>query len=256
MPILPRAYSVLLGILLCCWLGLIVGGALTQQSPISQSQKIPLLHKIICTFLLFLCALTIATGIIRALRPYARLLTCGMFWGFLGDLVMGRIVGVPGLDHLILGMLVFGACHVCYIVAFRHLAIIINAAHTKAWRKSLVLMLCLGAADWIFLVQTPLAVPVRNWAAFGYALTIWGMAGCALAVTWQRPYFVFAFVGAMLLIVSDTLLAAYVFRDISFRYIDDVIWLIFNVGQALIVFSPLYIKNMRFADNGDKAVAK
>jgi len=63
-------------------------------------------------------------------------------------------------------------------------------------------------------------------------------------------------VGAMLLIVSDTLLAAYVFRDISFRYIDDVIWLIFNVGQALIVFSPLYIKNMRFADNGDKAVAK
>lgn len=237
---IPREHRVILWVLMVAWLGLIVFGAITGELNGGQTSKIPLLYRIACTFLLVVCAAVWWGGTIGPMRAVAMLICFGMSFGFWGDLVMGKLVAIPGLDHLILGMLVFGTCHVFYILAFRRLARILKANKPMPWVGGILLMLLAAVAVWYLFVQTPEADVVRNVGSLVYALLICAMAGCALGITFQRPGMGPAFIGAALLVTSDVLLAAYVFRHVKWFLVDDGVWLIFNVGQALIVFSTGY----------------
>lgn len=237
---IPREHRIILWVLMLGWLGLIVVGAITGEPNESETQKIPLLYKEACTFLLAICAAVWWGGAVGALRAFAMLVCFGMTCGFWGDLVMGNLVVVPGIDRLIVGMLVFGACHVFYIAAFRRLARILKATRPLPWAAGILIMLAAGFASWALFVQTPDADALRNWGSLGYALLISAMAGCALGITLQKPAMVLTFIGGALLITSDVLLASYVFRDNKWFLVDDGVWLIFNVGQALIVFSTGY----------------
>jgi hypothetical protein len=52
----------------------------------------------------------------------------------------------------------------------------------------------------------------------------------------DRAYVPFA-IGGALFLVSDLILAAELFNDAEFRFIGDVIWFTYGVGQMLIVMT-------------------
>lgn len=52
----------------------------------------------------------------------------------------------------------------------------------------------------------------------------------------ERAYVPFA-IGAAFFLISDLILAAQLFNDAEFRFIGDVIWFTYGLGQMLIVMA-------------------
>src|SRR5690606_23634776 len=74
-------------------------------------------------------------------------------------------------------------------------------------------------------------------AALPYALLLASTAGAATGLALQNALFVGMAIGAALFLLSDLILAAFLFRGASFPLIDDVVWLTYGPAQMLIVYS-------------------
>jgi hypothetical protein len=59
----------------------------------------------------------------------------------------------------------------------------------------------------------------------------------ATGLALQQGQFTWLAIGAALFLISDLILAAQLFNDLSFPLIGDVIWLTYGPGQMLIVYS-------------------
>ena len=76
-----------------------------------------------------------------------------------------------------------------------------------------------------------------HWAALPYALLLASTAGVATSLAVQdRAYVPFA-IGGALFLVSDLILATRLFNSAEFRFVGDVIWFTYGVGQMLIVMA-------------------
>lgn len=62
-------------------------------------------------------------------------------------------------------------------------------------------------------------------------------AGCAFGLALQAPSLFPLAAGAILFLLSDTVLAAHLFNNAHFFLVDDVIWLTYGPGQMLIVYA-------------------
>lgn len=165
--------------------------------------------------------------------PAPALAAAGMGCGFAGDLIMARVVPLP--QHVLFGMLAFGAGHGLYIKALN------QRARSQHLQNSSVRLAALGAAwavafsGWATMARNPSNGPLLNGAALIYALLLGTTTGAAAGLAAQdRRYLPLAF-GSGLFLASDLILAAELFRDASFDHIGDLIWLTYVVGQALIV---------------------
>lgn len=247
-PRLPAALLALAAALLLAglWLG---------RSSHGARNHIPLPLRMASSALVSLAALLLARG-----GQASGLTAAGMGFGSLGDLIMAQVIPLP--QHVIFGMLSFGAGHVCYIRAFRQLARqgarerntaeqrpgIRGDGRRRARRDSSFAFLratsrsvILGAAElaalagWRALAYNPRSGTALNTGALLYSVLLAAMAGEAAALAAGDRRYAPVAIGGALFFASDMVLAGELFRDLDFPGIGDVVWLTYIAGQGLII---------------------
>lgn len=170
-----------------------------------------------------------------AVAGYARWVFLGMACGFLGDLIMARLIPVP--NRLIFGMLAFGLGHIIYVIALAALAVALGL-----WEPALglpVWALAAAAATvlWYTWVQKPGGARALNCAALVYSLLMATLNAFAASLALREARFIPLVVGAALFLVSDLVLGHWNIRGHAWKRVNDVVWLTYNLGQMLIVLS-------------------
>lgn len=167
-------------------------------------------------------------------RRQAALAAAGMGFGSLGDFVMARVIPLP--EHVIFGMLAFGAGHVCYIGATAGKLMEREQPPARGTAPgALLLSWIAGALGWRLMAYNPAKPAALNYAALAYALLLASMAGLGVALATRAPRYSTLALGGSLFFLSDLILAGELFRDTFFPHIGDAIWLTYITGQGLIV---------------------
>lgn len=166
----------------------------------------------------------------------------GMALGFLGDLIMARLVQVP--DRLTYGMLAFGLGHISYSVALWRMAQALGL-----WDVSLALLMgaltsVAAVALWYHFVRKPGGLRSLNLAALAYSVLMATMNALALLLAIGNPRFVPLALGTVLFLASDLVLGNWNIRGRIWKGANDVVWVTYNLGQALIVFSVAAAANV------------
>ncbi|MGQ9827375.1 MAG: lysoplasmalogenase [Roseiflexus sp.] len=196
-----------------------------------RRNRLPLPLRMLSSFLVWLAALLLWRGAMPVSHRPAKLAAAGMGCGFLGDLIMARVIPLP--HHVIFGMLAFGVGHGCYIGATAH-----HLAQRDALRRLPLPLLAswiVGAAGWHGVAHNPAQPDVLNRAALAYALLLASMVGMSAALAARDQQYLSLAIGGALFFFSDLILAGELFRDLFFPGIGDVIWLTYLTGQGLIV---------------------
>jgi uncharacterized membrane protein YhhN len=164
---------------------------------------------------------------------YALWIFLGMALGFLGDLVMARLIPVP--NRLIYGMLVFGLGHLAYIVALIGLAGALSHSRLQ-WAVGAIVALA-ALVLWERCVQKPGGPQALNVAALVYSLLMAAVVALALNLALHQARFIPLALGALLFLTSDLILGHWVIRGHAWPRVNDAIWITYNLGQLLIVSS-------------------
>lgn len=210
--------------------GLLLLGLLLGRRGEPDRNRIPRPLRMLSSALVLLAAVLQA----RAARDrQLGLVAAGMGCGFVGDLIMARLIPLP--EHVLFGMLSFGVGHGCYMRALAERARAEQLNDPATRRVALGGAWLVGALGWWGLARNPQRSAVINYAALGYALLLASMAGAASALAAQRRRYARVALGGWLFLLSDLILAAELFRGAHFRQIGDVVWLTYISGQALIV---------------------
>jgi hypothetical protein len=169
------------------------------------------------------------------LSGYAGWVFLGMAFGLLGDLIMAGLVWVP--DRLVFGMLVFGLGHIYYVVA---LAGIATALGLWAGSLSVALWALVAAAAfvlWHRFVRKPRGDRTLNLGALVYSLLLATLNAFALSLASRDARFIPLAAGALLFLASDLVLGNWNIRGRTWKGVNDVVWVTYNLGQLLIVYS-------------------
>lgn len=218
----------LLAVLLWTCLGLQVVGIVLGPVMSAGTVLIPQFARLGGTFLLVLYAALNWRVLQPPGRSYAGWLALGMVFGHLGDLAMGKVL--PSPDPWLAGMVLFGLGHVFYSGGFLRLA-----------RPSVPVMassLLAAVGLWLFLVSGTDQPALMVHGALAYALIICAMTGLAASVALRDRRLRPLLAGAVLFLLSDIMLGDSAFRSSHGTLWNDLIWVIYISGQALIVTSP------------------
>jgi len=232
----PMPYSAILYALLGLDIALLVGGLALGPLDAAQTGRLPLPVRMGLSLLLVVAAgVQWRLSVAAPGAPYARWVFVGMALGLVGDLVMAGLIPVP--SRLIFGMLAFGLGHIAYAVALAGLT-------TDLGLWSAPLHLAVGAVVaaaavglWHGAVQKPGGDRTLNLAALGYSLLMATVNALAIALAVRQARFVPLAVGALLFLTSDLILGNWTIRGHARRRVNDLVWVTYNLGQLLIVFS-------------------
>jgi hypothetical protein len=229
--------NVVINVLLGIWIGVHLFGFLLGGPNADKTSRMYRFAKMAGSLTLVLIALAFWVGAARLtpLSLFSSLIFLGVVFGFLGDMTLAGVLGFP--YEVILGMLWFGIGHALYIAAFLKLSAFFGL-NSQALQLALVaIFVVIGAAMWRRLIYSPDASPTMNYGALGYGLLLAAMTGIAISVALQKPAFVWMAVGAVLFMASDVLLGNVLFRKNTFPLSRDIVWILYAIGQLLIVFS-------------------
>ena len=221
--------------LLIAWAVLLFGGFLLGPGA-DVAQRMPVWTRIGSSLALVVVGWSwFAFGRRGPTGRFALLLAVGMTCGLVGDIVLAGLL--PGGSNVLAGIAAFGVGHVCYIAAAVGWGKRSGLDDRRIWSIALAVWWVVALAAWYLVVFRGQEATVLHWAALPYALLLSSTAGVAtgLAVK-ERAYVPFA-IGAALFLISDLILAARLFNDAEFRFIGDVIWFTYGVGQMLIVMA-------------------
>jgi hypothetical protein len=225
----------LLGLLLM-WATILFGGFLFGLPDEPGAQRMPLETRMLSSLTLVVAGWAWWwTSRNSDVREYAQLMATGMTLGFVGDLFMARLLPVP--EPVLGGIAAFGLGHIAYIAAMRRFAgdhaLDTDRSRWGAWAT----WLAIGGVGWYVVVFRGQDATALHWAALPYALLLASTAGIASGIALQAPVFTPLALGAALFLFSDLILAARLFNDLDFPMINDVVWLTYGPGQAMIVYS-------------------
>jgi hypothetical protein len=222
-------------ILLALWAAIFFGGLLFGRLDAERTRRMPRWSRVGSSAVLALAAwgwAWVAWG--QPSRAFALLIAVGMSCGLLGDLFMARVIRLG--NRVAGGMASFGLGHVAYIAALLTLgglqAARDPATRWLAWGAWLVV----GLAGWYLAVYRGGQPGALRWAALPYALLLATTAGLAWGLAIETPHLWPLAAGSTLFLLSDLLLANRVFNKTYFYRVEDLIWLAYGPGQALIVF--------------------
>ncbi len=173
-----------------------------------------------------------------ALQEVAFALALGMIAGFVGDLIMAKVVPTP--NRLIFGILAFGVGHALYIIGFAATAQALGLTTPLALWPLWVGGLILAAALWRGMAYSATAPSVLNIGSLLYAALIAVMTAAGVGLAVQEARFVLTALGGVLFLLSDLILANREFRGAHWPFVNDVVWVTYIVGQALIVLTTVY----------------
>lgn len=208
---------------------MLAGLAIGNRGDIRNRMPLPL--RMLSSLLVWSAALLLWRSADPGVQRQAGLVAAGMGCGFLGDLIMARVIPLP--EHVIFGMLAFGAGHGCYISATTN-----NLARRGALKSATAPLLAswlIGAIGWYVVARNPAKPAALNYAALAYALLLASMSGMGAALAMRDSRYLSLALGGALFFISDLILAGELFRDLFFPHIGDAIWLTYLTGQGLIV---------------------
>ncbi len=221
--------------LLLGWAALLFGGFIFGRRSSDGTRRMPSWTRLGSSLVLVIAAwswwlLARQSGAAR----FALLVAVGMTLGFIGDLFMARLI-VKSDKHILGGIGAFGLGHIAYIAAFVGFADAIGATNGRiaAW----LVWLVIAAVGWYVVVYRGQKHTLLHYAALPYALLLASTAGFATGLALNASAFIPLALGCALFLLSDLILAARLFNGISFRLIDDLIWLTYGPAQMLIVYS-------------------
>lgn len=233
--------SGVLAVLLLLWAALLTGGWLINFGGRTVRNRIPLPARMAMSALLTAAALVWwqveAAG--TPLAGYALLVFVGMAFGFLGDLVMAKVIRTP--NRVIFGMLSFGVGHLCYIAAFLSLGQLLGRESAAPLAVTWLVYGGVSAVLWYTLIRQPTKGRALNVATLVYALLLASMGAAAMALAVQDLRLLPLALGGLLFIASDMFVGSELMRGTSFRSIGDVIWTTYTVAQMLIVYSTAIV---------------
>ncbi len=170
-----------------------------------------------------------------SLAGFSLLVTLGMAASFVGDLIMAEYIRTP--NRVMFGILAFGVAHVLYIAGYLSARRALGLESGVAGWGVIAVFLVIGLAAWALVVRSPQVPAMLNYGALGYTLLLSGMTGLAAALALAAPRLWTLPLGAVLFLASDTILANQVFRKRNWFLVNDVVWVLYVCGQALIVWS-------------------
>ncbi len=239
---LPSAFAPLervwLWALLALWAGLLFGGFAFGKPDAKRTRRMPTWTRLLSSAVLVLAGWSwFALARASSNARFVLLIASGISLGFLGDLFMADLL-LPSESHVLKGMAAFGLGHVAYIAGLLRFGYQNGlAAPGPRWGAWLGWLL-VGAAGWYLVIYRPVTRPQSlHWAALPYTLLLSSTAGCAFGLALQAPGLFPLAAGAILFLLSDTVLAAHLFKGTRFFLIDDVVWLTYGLGQMLIVYA-------------------
>ncbi len=228
---IPRFWLIALLIL---WGILLFGGFLFGQA--DASQRMPKWTRLTSSAVLVLAGWSwFLITRHNAANSFVLWLAIGMSFGFLGDLFMAGMM--PGGRNVLGGMAAFGTGHIAYIIGIWRFGSQLGLIDGPTRWGSLLVWWIVGAVAWYFVVYRGQQPTTLHYAALPYALLLASTAGVATGLAIQQGQFTWLAIGAALFLISDLILAAQLFNDLSFPLIGDVIWLTYGPGQMLIVYS-------------------
>ncbi len=168
-------------------------------------------------------------------QTFAALIFLGMAAGFVGDLIMARLIPTP--NRLIFGMAEFGIGHLFYIAAF--LSLPIRSELPVGWGDAVLLAAMLGFCIWAWYtrVRKPGGSRAINIGSLVYGLLIGVMAALAVDIALRDAHYITLAAGALLFWISDFVLGNWVVRGHLWKSVNDVVWVTYVLGQLLIVYS-------------------
>jgi len=189
------------------------------------------------SWILVACA-WIIFAISTTLRTPALLITLGMTFGAIGDLVLADVIPLP--KRMISGIVVFAIGHLCYIAGFVQVASVLGLNNPFTGSLLWVLFVIVAAFLWFFLIYNPAKSRVLNIGSLFYGWLIAIMAGTATALALSDPRFTPTAIGGVLFLISDIILGNRELRDNGWLLVHDVVWVLYIAGQALIVLTTVY----------------
>jgi hypothetical protein len=232
----PAPFCVLLYGLLGLDVALLAGGLAMGRYSAAHMGHLPLPLRMSLSAILVAAALLqwqLVSG--TALAGYGRWIFLGMALGFVGDLVMAGLIPTP--DRLICGMLAFGLGHVVYVVAFAGAGATLGLASAELNLGLLAPVGLLSVGLWYGLVRKPGGDRRQNLAALVYSLLMATMNTIAISLAIRQIRFLPLAVGAALFLTSDLLIGNWSIRGHAWKGVNDAVWITYNLGQLLIVFS-------------------
>ena len=218
-------------------LALLAGGLAFGKLNAEQTGRLPRPLRMLLSALLVLAAFIGWQAGARGtpVQTYAGLIFLGMAAGFLGDLIMARLIPVP--ERVLFGMGAFGLGHLFYLAAFLHLAF--RSGVGQLWLPLFTLAGVLGLCGWAWYTQVrrPGGSRALNAGSLAYGLLVGAMAALAIVLAGQDSHYLPLAAGAMLFLISDFVLGNWVIRGHVWRSVNDVIWAAYVSGQLLIVYS-------------------
>jgi len=213
---------------------LLLLGLLLGRRDAKGTNRIPLPARMLSSALVLISALLLrGEAADPERRRQARLVAAGMASGFVGDLVMAEVIPLP--EHVLWGMLAFGAGHTCYIQALLRRAQANGPSSIEGRWTALSAAGLIALLGWSALVRNPKLGPALNYGALAYALLLSSMSGLAADLAARDRRYTPVAIGGALFLASDMLLASELFRGTHFPQIGDAVWLTYIGGQALIV---------------------
>lgn len=237
-PSIGSPFNVIFSIGLVLWAGLFVGGYAGGTLSEDRTSRVARRLKLGMSLLLVGAALiwwrvgTAGTSLSRL----GAFIFLGMLFGFLGDVSLSDdIITLP--QPVILGIISFLIGHIFYILGYLYLARVLGLADT--WLRLIVqgVYQVVGIGAWALLVRSPQAGTKLNIGSLVYTVFLAAMTAYATWLALLEPRLVSLAVGANLFLISDVILGMRLLRGKTFPLIRDVVWALYNPGQALIVFS-------------------
>lgn len=166
------------------------------------------------------------------------LLALGMVFGLVGDLFLAELMPGPK-PNVLAGMGAFATGHVLYISASLAFARELGLGSENTFPWGWGIMGIVGGICWYVVVFRPAATPgLLHYVALPYALLLSMTVGSGLGLTLQQWRFFPFLIGAALFLFSDLLIAYELFNERRLPRHNDIVWLTYSPGQALIVFTP------------------
>ena len=167
---------------------------------------------------------------------YALLLAVGMIFGFVGDLMLAKVI-LSGKTANLAGIAAFAVGHIFYITAIWQLGNALGLTTVAPLAGALIAWWLIAALGWYFVVFRGSKATPLHWIVLFYALLLSTTAGVATGLALQEAAFWPLALGAALFLLSDTLIGGNWFNELDFPLIHDLIWLTYGPAQMLIVFS-------------------
>jgi len=184
--------------------------------------------------------LVLATG--TQAESYARWIFLGLVVGGIGDMVLFEEFNIK--DALIYGMGIFAVGHILYLLAIFYLRNILYPNGLIEIAIVAIPAMFLSALLWEFIVRNPMGDRRINTASFFYGILLSVTTGFAIFFAIRSQIMILLGVGMILFLISDALLAQVAIRKRGFPSIQDVVWIIYSIGQMLIALSIIEALNL------------